>query len=229
VTTRLFGCLFALVCGASLAAGFPAMAAGSVPSGRAEEIALDIPAQPLAAALYAYSAATAVAVVADGALVSGRQSAAIRGVFAPEDALKGLLTGTGLTVQHMAANSFVLVPAPIAETVKPPDPPRVVPNYASYSALIQTTTKRALCRFAATQPGSYRAVMQLWIASSGVVTKADLLSITGDHARDDMLSAILRGLIIGEPPPAGLPQPVTLIILPRSSAYTADCHPTGVQ
>jgi hypothetical protein len=229
VKTRFFCCLFALVCGALLAVGVPAMAAGGVPPGTPEEIVLDIPAQPLAAALYAYSAATAVAVVADGALVAGRQSAAVRGVFVPEDALRGLLAGTGLTVQHMAANAFVLVAAPITETLRPPDPPRVVPDYARYSALIQTTIKRALCRFAATQPGSYRAVMQLWIASSGVVAKAALLSITGDQTRDDMLSAILRGLIIGEPPPVGLPQPVTLMILPRSPADTADCHPTGVQ
>jgi hypothetical protein len=40
-----------------------------------------------------------------------------------------------------------------------------------------------------------------------------------------MLTQLLDGLPLGVAPPAGLPQPVTLIILPRAPDVTQDCGP----
>jgi hypothetical protein len=216
--------LVSIVCGVLLAVG-PAVKAttDAVPPAAAERLVFDIPAQPLAAALYAYSTAAAVEVVADGALVSGRRSAALKGAFTPEDALRDLLVGTGLTLRRTGANAFVLAPMAAAAPADPLSPP----DFADYSTLIQTAMKQALCRIAATQPGGYRTAAQLWIAPSGAVVKAALLSSTGNHDRDAMLAAVLRGLTIGEPPPRGLPQPVTLVILPRAPAETGDCRPAA--
>jgi hypothetical protein len=217
--------LVSIVCGVLLVAAGPSAKAttDAVSPAAAPRIVFDIPAQPLAAALYAYSAATAVEVVADGALVSGRRSAALKGAFTPEGALRDLLVGTGLTLRRTAANAFVLVPV---ATAAPADP-LPTPAFADYSTLIQTAMKEALCRVAATQPGGYRTAVQLWIAPSGAVVKAALLSSTGNDDRDTMLSAMLRGLTIGAPPPRSLPQPVTLVILPRSPAETGDCRPAS--
>ena len=66
--------------------------------------------------------------------------------------------------------------------------------------------------------------MQLWIGASGAVLRSAFLGSSGSRDRDDDLSTMLNGLAIGEGPPAGLPQPVTLVILPRPPAATRDCE-----
>jgi hypothetical protein len=221
ISAKATGLFLAAFLGIALAMNTPALARDM--EGQLD-IALDIPAQPLAAALYTYSAVTGIEVVADGTLISGRRSAALKGSFVPENALKTLLAGTGLTIRRSASDAFVLVAAPVAEIRQLPDPPRIVPDYADYAAHIQTKMKRALCQLATTEPGAYRAVVELWITSSGAVQRGDLLSSTGSQERDAAISAMLSELAIGEAPPAGLPQPVTLMILPRSPADTGDCR-----
>jgi hypothetical protein len=207
-----------------LLAGSPDARAADASPASVSRIALDIPTQPLASALYAYSAATAVEVVADGALVSGRQSAALKGMFTPEEALRDLLAGTGLTVQHAGAGAFVLVPLPTTmAAVRSPAPPPA-PDYVDYSALLQVAMKHALCRLGTIAPGDYRLAVQLWLSPSGTVTQTRLLGSTGNNDRDAVLLAAMRDLVIGASPPAGLPQPVTLVILPRSPTATGDCR-----
>jgi TonB family protein len=213
-----------IACTLLLAGSLGAVASDALPAASVSGIVLDIPTQSLASALYAYSAATAVEVIADGALVSGRQSAALKGTFTPEEALRELLAGTGLTVRRTGEDAFVLVPLQTTmAAVWSPDPPPA-PDYVSYSARIQAAMKHALCRLGAIQPGGYRVAVQLWISPSGTVTDTSLLGSTGNNDRDAVLSAAMRDLVIGASPPAGLPQPITLVILPRSPAATGDCR-----
>lgn len=197
--------------------------AGQERGGGNKSLLFDIPAQALREALFSYSDVTGLSVLVDDGLTAGRRSAAVRGRFAPEDALKVLLTGTGLQSQYTAADAFTLVPA--TDTALGRVPVRDDSHDETYFRAIQTAVKSALCTRAQTLPGQYRVVVQLWIGASGVVSRAAFLGSTGSRDRDQTLSGMLNGLPVGTAPPPGLPQPVTLVILPRLPSVTNDCGP----
>jgi hypothetical protein len=187
-----------------------------------EPLNFNIPSQPLADALYAYTAVTGVEALAAGALLANQRSTEVRGTLTADEALQTLLAGTGLTPRFVDSGSFTLTPRQTPPTAPAAvEAPSDVPRYAYYSAMVQSAVKRALCRQADTRPGDYRTAIQLWIAPSGVVARSVLVGTTGDVARDKALSDLFAMLPIGAPPPAGLPQPATLLILPR--ARTSDC------
>lgn len=188
---------------------------------RDEPIDLNIPAQPLADALYAYTAVTGVEALAAGALLANRRSAEVHGTLTADEALQTLLAGTGLIARVVDSGSFTLVPMQISVEQSVDEVPSDIPRYTAYSIKVQNAVKRAICRQTDTRPGYYRTAIQIWIAPSGAVARAVLVGTTGDVARDKALSGLFRTLSIGTPPPAGLPQPATLLILPR--AQVADC------
>lgn len=68
----------------------------------------DIDAQPLAAALRAYSRISGVQVVFDSADGTGANSTALHGDYADDEALRRLLAGTGLSAQRRGAGTVVL-------------------------------------------------------------------------------------------------------------------------
>ncbi|MCI1835071.1 MAG: STN domain-containing protein [Achromobacter ruhlandii] len=190
-------------------------------------IAFDIAAQPLDAALAAYTQATGMAVLVTSRLTAGRQGSAVRGRLAPREALRLLLAGTGLQARYASASAFTLVesaasaPAPRAAGAAPT--PAAVTRYAG---VLQNTVTRALCQWTGAQFGRYRASLQLWIGRNGVVRQARVLSGTGDARRDEALAGVLSGLIMDAPPPADLPQPVTIVLAPRPDPRT-DCRLAG--
>jgi hypothetical protein len=176
----------------------------------------DIPAQPLEDALYAFDVATGIEVFVDGATVAGRRSVAIKGMFTPLDALRALLAGTGLDARSIGADAVTLYSSQ----------PQITASsltYRDYSALVQTAVVRALCTMPDVRPGSYRVAMQLWLAPTGVVLAASLLSSTGDAERDRRIRDVLAGLPVGRAPPPALPQPVIMVILPRAPQDSGDC------
>lgn len=187
---------------------------------RAAETALipfDIAAQPLDAALAAYTQATGMAVLVTSRVTAGRQGAAVRGRLAPREALRQLLAGTGLQARYTSASAFTLVEAAA------PAPAGAVTRYAG---VLQNTVTRALCQWTGAQFGRYRASLQLWIGRNGVVRQARVLAGTGDARRDEALAGVLAGLIMDTPPPADLPQPVTIVLAPRPDPR-ADCRLAG--
>ena len=99
-----------LCIGVIAAPAFPSMAMQGNIQPEAQ-IAFDISSQPLDVALETYGITTGREVIYNGKLAVGRQSAAVRGVFAPEVALQILLQGTGLLPRYTAADAFVLVPS----------------------------------------------------------------------------------------------------------------------
>jgi hypothetical protein len=208
--------------------GMPVWAASQEDGAQpASALSFDIPALPLDEALFAYTHATGVGVLVEDGLAAGRHAAAVKGRFTPQAALSLLLSGTGLDYRYTAADAFTLVPIPaaLAAPAQPSDPPRDDAREQAYFRTVQTAVKHVLCRHARTLPGAYRMALQLWIGASGTVLRTALLSSTGSRDRDSELSAMLNGLPIGEAPPTGLPEPVTMVILPRSPGVTGDCAP----
>jgi hypothetical protein len=109
-----------------------------------------------------------------------------------------------------------------APAARRPVSPTVL-RFIDYSAALQSAVQASLCRRGETRPGTYRTLIRLWIGASGSVARAVLLTSTGDERRDEMLSTTLQELTIGEPPPPGLPQPVTLLLAPGTASHKGDC------
>lgn len=179
-------------------------------------MAFDIPAQPLASALYRYGDATGREVLYNAVLTKGRRSAAVKGFFTPEAALRNLLEGTGLTARFMADRSFILVPDIQTE------PPA---THRRYYAHIQSRLRDAFCRNSDARPGRNRVVALLWFDSGGDVVRYERLDSADTSDVDRHINAALRHLGLGRSPPAGFRQPVLIMIEPRVPGMTEGCEP----
>ena len=173
-----------------------------------------IAAQPLAAALDTYSITTGLELYYDGDLAVGRRSIAVEGPRAPEVALQELLAGSGLVARATGPNSFTIKPAPASHFANA--------TYQSYFATIQARVSHVLCSRAETRPGDADLLLQLWVASTGTIQRAQLLDTTSGDTREKAFAA-LRGVSIGAVPPAELPQPITMAILARTSGGPGGC------
>lgn len=189
-------------------------------------IHFDLPAQPLAVALDAYAAASGRSVLFPDTLVAGRVSAPIHGSYGGREALDLMLAGTGLIADDVGTpgvDAFVLKPSGASGPEPPPPAAASAHAIDRYGGLVQARLLRVLCDDMLTAPGDYRALLRLAVDDRG---KADvrLLGSTGDGRRD---AAILRALgrtrFIA--PPADVPQPLTLLILPRTEIAGTDCPP----
>ncbi len=88
----------------------------------------------------------------------------------------------------------------------------------------------ALCQNAITRPGQYRTALDVWVAASGHIERAELLSSTGDIERDKRILAVLNAINSTRPPP-NLAQPTTMLILPKppGSLRPCDAPPPAAQ
>ncbi len=179
----------------------------------------DIAAQPLTTALDAYSAATEMQAIYDGTLASGRSSRAVLGQMTPETALTRLLEGSGLVVRYAAPHVFTLVEKPATRDATAPK----FEDYMPYIAAIQRSVASAFCGARLTVPGTYRVKFSFRIDRSGRVVRSDLLAPSDDGARDRAIVGLLSTLTIDRPPPPDMPQPVVMMVAPRSPAESGDC------
>ncbi|WP_244108346.1 secretin and TonB N-terminal domain-containing protein [Burkholderia anthina] len=194
----------------------------------AEAQRFDLPAQPLADLLRAFYA-TRLVVVAPKPLIDGRVSAPVHGTYAPADALRMALAGTGLRVNVVGADQAVVEPDDAAPPARPQSTTNITDgaldggDYRPYIAMIQANLTTALCASPLTRPGDYRLAAQLLIDRGGKVAMVDLLASTGMPARDAAIGRALRALTLDVPPPAGFPQPVTILLRPAGNGIHADC------
>jgi hypothetical protein len=211
-------CLGAAVIGAAVSAS-----AGEQGAESGKRIAFDIAPQALPRALAAFSAATGIEVLVDARNAEGRQSAGVIGVMTPPEALRVLLTGNHLVAEEFTPGTVMLMSVampPIAASPSGSRPPSVDPPYF---AIVQRAVLRRLCQDDATSPGGYRVGLKLWIGPYGTVMRSERLGTTGDSGRDAALDAAARSLDVGQPPPAELPQPIAVLILPHSSQDPVNC------
>lgn len=180
----------------------------------------NLPAQPLAAALEAYGAVSGRQVVYEGRLAIGRRSTAVKGTFAPEEALRRLLAGTGLDPRYMAADGFMLVPKPLGHrnfriTTTSPS------TLTQYYGLIQTGIRRSVCADERTRFGGYRIAVGVWIGATGAIASSALLGTTGNPGLDAAIERVVDHARIPAAPPAGFAQPVVMVI---TSDATRECE-----
>jgi hypothetical protein len=190
-----------------------------------ERTSFDIPAQALMTALRAYSEQTGVAVLFDDSLVRNRRSLGVTGTYSAPDALQRLLDGTGLAAHYASTKAFTLMPdqAPAAAANDSNDGADTVAS-EHFAGRLQASLVRSLCSSERTHPGRYRLAMQLWLDATGAVTRTQLLSSTGNAARDTQIETLAAGLVVGEMP-ADMPQPITILLVQRPAEHPFDCSP----
>lgn len=105
-----------------IAGTVPAVAEQPTPAPRANTIAYDIAAQPLASAVAAVAQQSGLKLVYGAALSQGRSAPALRGSYTPGEALGRLLAGSGLSYRFTGATTVTIqVPAAVGTTGAVPD------------------------------------------------------------------------------------------------------------
>jgi len=187
-------------------------------------IEFNIPAQPLRTALIRYGDDTGRDAVYDTDIAADRVSGEVHGVLTPDEALRMLLTGTGLTAQFVTERTFALLPLPS----NPEALQRTrSPEHRRYYGLIQTSLADALCRSGSARPDRYRFAATMWIASDGAVRRSQRIGATATAEMDRQIDVALRSVRVDEPPPAGFLQPVLILIVPNGSGVTRACADAG--
>ncbi|MBK5437049.1 secretin and TonB N-terminal domain-containing protein [Pseudomonas sp. TH32] len=197
---------------------------GLVSSVRADVI-LDLPAQTLDSALQAFSHATGMAVLVDRELTRGRRSIGVHGRYSAQQALSLLLTGSGLMARYARSDAFTLQVPEVSQPAATRG--RKAANAArinnSYATALQQAIERSLCRSPLTRPGSFRALVQVWVNGDGVIEHSRLVSSTGDLQRDEALVLGLGSTRVERPAPSSLRLPVTLLLMPDSTGTRMEC------
>lgn len=176
-------------------------------------LGFDIPAQPLAAALNHYASITERAALFRSEVVAGRTSSAVRGRYTPEAALAMLLEGTGLVAERtrtgpVEAFALKVLAQPEASV------PAAWAGAGDYPGLVQARLWQALCGGIRTAPGRYRALLRFRVDAAGGIHRVQLLGSTGDTGRDTAMLDALGQVRMDAPPPPGMLQPMTMLILP---------------
>jgi hypothetical protein len=196
-------------------------------------IPFNIPSQPLASALEAYSVATGVQVLYESSLALRLRSEGITAVTTSDRALEMLIANTGLIVRYTGRNA-ITISRPSAFLGNQP-PPSVFSNAAlrmpvlqigaglpdkialrAYSDAIRTQVEAALKRYPETRDGSYRVGVSLWVGGDRTVERAELFQSTGRASRDAAVKTVLQSLVINQDSPPNTPRPVKLVIVVRS-------------
>jgi Secretin and TonB N terminus short domain/TonB C terminal len=186
----------------------------------------DIPAQSLASALKVYGNQVQLRLFYDSGLMDGRQSPSVRGRMSASAALRTLLDGTGYSVTSLRSGTATILPSAPQDSIVRAKLTAMKSNatqFTPYFAAVQAGIRSALCQSPVTQVDKAERIIRLWIAPSGAITRAQLVSSAGTPAEDEAYAAAIRTLVIDQPPPANMPQPITMVVLPRDSQAAAEC------
>ena len=136
-----------------------------------------------------------------------------------------LLTGSGLMARYARSDAFTLqLPAvsqpPVTRGASARNAARI---NNSYAAALQQAIETSLCRSPLTHPGSFRALVQVWVSHQGLIEYSRLVSSTGDEQRDEALVRSLGAARVERPAPSSLRQPVTLLLMPDTTGTRMEC------
>lgn len=85
-----------------------------------------------------------------------------------------------------------------------------------YASQVQSRIQQAMQQNHKTRSASLSVNVRVWPDSGGRITRAQLASSTGDSTLDSAIrDEILTGLQLQEPPPPGMPTPITLRVAAR--------------
>jgi hypothetical protein len=204
-------------------------AAAPMPGDRTPRF-FDIPSESLEQALDSFGQAANVEVFYDTALAIGRRSTELHGTLAPQDAIRRLLEGNALSAVFGTSGTMTirqdpgaLQPQPAPLRPKTEMPPGPSGPFRPYLGHVQTLLRRLLCSHPSTQPGRYRAELDVWIDASGQISHVTLARSSGDASRDSLMTHLLLGLHIG-PAPDFFPQPLLISLRPHREG-AAECGP----
>ena len=200
--------------------GGGASAAETGPSGAGF---FDIPAQPLGTALDAYAVVVGRDIYYDGALVKGRRSPGVTGMFTSDAALSVLLRGTGLAARNTGVHSFTITTPLETGGAGAVSALTERADYQRYFAAIQAGVRRVLRCSPETRSGSEQLLVRLSLTGAGAVSRVKLLSTTGLPERDEAFSRTLRRVRVDEVAPPGMPSSVTIMIFPFPSGAEEEC------
>jgi outer membrane biosynthesis protein TonB len=89
-------------------------------------------------------------------------------------------------------------------------------QFGWYAGKVQSSISDALRGNNQTRSAIMSIQVKIWANEAGVVTKAQLVGSTGNPTLDTTLrNEVLSGLRLSEPPPSGMPMPITLRINAR--------------
>src|SRR5499427_4616639 len=85
-----------------------------------------------------------------------------------------------------------------------------------YASQVQSRIQQALQQNRKTRTASMSVNVRVWADPNGRISRAQLAGSTGDPSLDNALrDEVLTGLQLPEPPPAGMPAPITLRVTAR--------------
>src|SRR3546814_15447757 len=80
-------------------------------------------------------------------------------------------------------------------------------RFSAYGEALQADIVQALRRHPRTDHGAYEVTLRVWLTADGAISRAVLISSTGDAEQEEAILAALQSIRPGRPPPAGTPQP----------------------
>lgn len=198
---------------------------------RSGTMRFDLPAQSLEKSLAAFGRLTGHSVLVTSDLIADRQAAEVHDDLPPREALQRMLAGTQLEARYTSATAFTLVSVRQRLDTEAPvrnDKPVVARRSVDtdYAAVIQNSITRVMCEAQPETFGRFRIGIQLWVAASGRVSEARVLEASGIPERDAEVLEQMRNMTLDAPPPASMPQPVTILLTPRPDPMF-DCLSAG--
>lgn len=184
----------------------------------------DLPSQPLGQALEQYDERTNLSVFFPSELAIGRVSHPVHGTFSNEQALRLLLQGTGLTMQAVAAQAFVLVPTvpDPGAAAKPTAEAAGLSSQRAYDGLLQARVLQMLCTRPDFSLGQYRLALSVRVNATGRIDQARLLDTTGNARRDSAIVEALQRVEVGQAP-VNRERPFVLLVQRRTDSDSPAC------
>lgn len=160
-------------------------------------VAIDLPAQPLGQSLVELAEQAGVTIVAPDALVAGRAAPPVSGTLSPEDALRRLLAGSGLSTRVGEGGAIIVTAAPSDQPQS--GPARLEP--ITVEAVLEgtlTDSYAAPDNFAATRtdtptidtPQSTQAITRQALEDAGATDVADAYDYLSGITREGNVGAI---------------------------------------